>query len=645
MRLPLLKSLKFQIAAALGLLMALFIGGTVQNAYQLKQYEHNMAILNLATRLEFIAQQIYVQGMNYKENAPRDYKTYYRDVKLYYRDLMSHVMEYDTIIAAFRRGEFANMPETRDSAFTHKACPAFTKASLELYMSWSRYRQALHEALGSNPEEPRLEYASEHTINRHAELLESTNRFISIIRSDMEHHAKNDRLISHTILSISGLLAMLTLFWFFRRVIGPLGVALNGYQRVSRGDFGHQIAVQGHNEIALMNNAFNDLSARLYAIFRLIERLQRGSDLDSTLKFVVDEFKPLLPIDWVGVLILQPDARHLQLEKAYMDGHPDPAPSESVTLTGSALQEALDKEEAIHIPDLPRAQRDRPEQVLLARLNERDMQSAIVLPLPEHSGQEGVLVFAQRGGAYSQEQVELLRNIGSLVSHSLGRTVQMFEKARLAAVGEFSSSIVHEIRNPLTTISMALEYMNKAGLEERINKRASLAFRESRRMERLLEDILLYARPLKLDVRTLDLVDLVREFADLHKTLASRRWQTLSVAAPHEAVEIQGDPDRLNQVLLNLTRNAVEAAPNNSEILLSVGGDEHQAVFTIHNNGAAMDENTLARLWTPFFTTKAQGSGLGLATVRRMVEAHGGVIEVDSAEGHGTTFTITLPRS
>ena len=165
-------------------------------------------------------------------------------------------------------------------------------------------------------------------------------------------------------------------------------------------------------------------------------------------------------------------------------------------------------------------------------------------------------------------------------------------------------------------------------------------------MGRLLDEMLLYAKPLKMQMKSLNPGDLLREFVELHQELAQPRNQRILLSEAPADVRIVGDSDRLMQVMLNLTRNACEAAPENAAISWNVCDHPRQGVIElmVHNDGDPIDPDMLTHLTQPFVTTKPSGTGLGLAIVRRMVDAHGGELQILSDQGQGTRVIVALPR-
>jgi signal transduction histidine kinase len=216
----------------------------------------------------------------------------------------------------------------------------------------------------------------------------------------------------------------------------------------------------------------------------------------------------------------------------------------------------------------------------------------------------------------------------------------------LAAIGEFASGIAHELRTPLTTVGMALEHLQRLDLPENTKKRIGLARGEAARMRRLLEDILLYAKPLTLNLAPLHLRTLVQRFIDEQDSLAAPRGQRLALSGEPLEATVVGDEDRMRQILANLTQNACEAAPPGSVISwhLTDGPSADTVRLEIRNPGPAIPRDILGHLMEPFFSTKQSGTGLGLAIVKRMVEMQGGEIAIQSEEGEGTRVGLSFPR-
>lgn len=640
------KNLKVQITLPLLLIVALVATTFTLNLNALEEQRVYNTLLNTTARLQHTARSLGQLAMNYAMNAPQDKASYQRDVKLYYQEMHNQIELFDEITESLMSEQFDPDMTARDALFTPQLAPAVHVAVQAVEETWQDFRNGLNQSIGMDEKGPLLDRAVHYITGNHLALNES----IDVLRAQIQRLASS-RLEQMRLLYWSTLFAVIAvtlgiLAWFFLAILGPLGQAVAGFRKVAQGDFGQQVPVAGSNELASLTVSFNRLSSRLYAIFRLIDRIQQGSDLDETLCFVAEQFPALLPLDWVGALFVVGDSSRITLEKSYRDGRPEVAQRRKFELHKTLLLKTLETDKPLHIPDMQRTADSNPNFQFLNHLVESGLRDAIFLPITEQSPIPGVLAFATRKpDSYTPEHLELLANIAKLVTHSFGRTVKLAEHARLAAIGGFASGIAHEIRSPLSTIGMALEYLRKSNLPEAAEKRAELAQRETGRLARLLEEILLYAKPLELKLQPVDLAEHLSGFLPDHDPVARQRNQRHELYIECDRSTILGDQDRLNQILLNLANNACEAAPDGSVIRwsLSNGPPEHTLTMKVTNPGDPISPQALARLFDPFFTTKANGTGLGLGIVKRMVEAHGGEIHITSDAALGTLVTVQIP--
>ncbi len=220
------------------------------------------------------------------------------------------------------------------------------------------------------------------------------------------------------------------------------------------------------------------------------------------------------------------------------------------------------------------------------------------------------------------------------------------EKAleRLAEIGELATMIVHEVRNPLTTITMGLTAFKKLQLTGRFQEYLSLALDEADRLQRLLNQILLYAKPQTLQRSPLELNQFISETIEPLKTIPAAAGKDLKLHTTSAPMQVLADPDKLKQVLINLVTNAFEAVGSGETIAVEVHPlGNHQVCLRIQNGGEPISPDNLAKLTRPFFTTKATGTGLGLAIVKRMVEAHAGEFKIESSAATGTIVEVLLP--
>jgi len=217
---------------------------------------------------------------------------------------------------------------------------------------------------------------------------------------------------------------------------------------------------------------------------------------------------------------------------------------------------------------------------------------------------------------------------------------------RLAAVGRLSANMAHEIRNPLASISGAVEALARdLPADPTRSQLVEIVLRESARLNQIVGDFLEYARPAPMAPIEINMAEILDEVLLLieHRSLPAN----LKVAREYgDALPTRADPQRLRQAIWNLCLNAVQAMPDGGELRVGARNLRERAgrlQISISDSGQGIAEGDLPHIFEPFFSTKPEGSGIGLALVYRVVEEHGGSIEVRSRVGEGTTFILILP--
>jgi len=215
----------------------------------------------------------------------------------------------------------------------------------------------------------------------------------------------------------------------------------------------------------------------------------------------------------------------------------------------------------------------------------------------------------------------------------------------LAEVGKFSMIVAHEIKNPLAIIKGSLDVLKKEGPMEAELKGRLMLFvdEEEERINKLVEDFLLFARPQTPDFRLVALDHLVASLAQRLQLMHDHAPLQVDFSGVLGGVELNCDPHLLERALLNIVRNALEVSAAKGEVRVSAACAGRDLVFTVLDNGPGVPPENLTRIFEPFYSTKAKGSGLGLAIVKDIVTAHGGEIVVSNREGGGACFTVRIP--
>lgn len=221
---------------------------------------------------------------------------------------------------------------------------------------------------------------------------------------------------------------------------------------------------------------------------------------------------------------------------------------------------------------------------------------------------------------------------------------RMRQADRLATLGRMAANIAHEIRNPLASLTGAIEVLaTPATTAEARDRLSQIVMRESERLNQIIKDFLAYARPAPLTLETVSIATALEEVLVLFEHRA--RPGSLKIVREFSALlHWRVDPQQFKQVVWNLCLNAVEAMPDGGELRVGAAAASGQMLAVwVSDTGAGIAPDDLPHVFEPFFSTKPEGTGLGLALVHRIVQEHGGEIDVRSTPGFGTTFTIMLP--
>ncbi len=244
---------------------------------------------------------------------------------------------------------------------------------------------------------------------------------------------------------------------------------------------------------------------------------------------------------------------------------------------------------------------------------------------------------------------EVDRGVSRELQRSVVRQRLALADEKVRSLEELSASIAHEIRNPITAAKSLVQQMGEdPGSGENVEY-AEVALQELDRVERSISHLLRYAREEDLQVRTVRLSEVVDSALDTLQERLSGSPVEVHKDFDGEG-EMDGDGDKLRRVFINLVGNALDALEEadtaNAKIEIAVGESLSGAEVwaRVRDNGPGMDAETQKKIFTPFFTSKETGTGLGLSIVRKLVDAHGGTIDVTSSPDEGTEFVLVFPK-
>jgi len=301
---------------------------------------------------------------------------------------------------------------------------------------------------------------------------------------------------------------------------------------------------------------------------------------------------------------------------------------------------------------------------------------------PSRGGKEGPVTLTLRAGKkVLQREVLLARKDGSklpiilntsllvdedkriqgtiAVFIDITRIKKMEEKIqrldKLPALGRFSSSMAHEIRNPLTGIVAGLQYLQRTGeIPVEQNENIGFILGEVRRIDRLISDILSVVQVKELVYHPTELDKVARNGITSVKDIAGKKNVQLELEAPEESRAVMVDADRITQVVINLLKNAIEASAEGETVTVRVRFpsevdevlfDEYRdfAIIQVVDRGVGFSDEEKSRIFEPFFTTKKEGTGLGLYVSHSIIERHGGYMFLETEKGKGSVFSVYLP--
>jgi len=242
---------------------------------------------------------------------------------------------------------------------------------------------------------------------------------------------------------------------------------------------------------------------------------------------------------------------------------------------------------------------------------------------------------------------------GSSPPHSDGHLSRATVSKRLAALGRVSSGIAHEVKNPLNAMGIHLELLKmqlgdlsagRPGATEEAREHVRVLAQQMRRLDDVVQGFLTFARPEGLSLAPVSIHRLFQDMLPVITAEANKTGVLVTVNCAPDLPQALGDAGQLQQALLNLAINGCQAMPQGGELRITARpAEDRQLEVLIEDNGTGIAPEHVDKIFNLFFTTKPEGTGVGLALVFRTIHLHDGDIEVQSVPGQGTTFRVTLP--
>jgi signal transduction histidine kinase len=242
------------------------------------------------------------------------------------------------------------------------------------------------------------------------------------------------------------------------------------------------------------------------------------------------------------------------------------------------------------------------------------------------------------------------QRIGALLTMRDAESVRRIENEielsrRLAAIGRLTSGVAHEVKNPINAIVVHLEVLREKlhQVDPDTLRHLSVIGTEIRRLDRVVQTLVDFTRPVELRLADIDLRRIVEEIVQLAAPDAQRQGVEIVTEIAGDRLPARVDADLIKQALINIVLNGVQAMPDGGQLTLTAARTGDLAAIEIHDQGAGIPTEIRDKIFNLYFTTKKQGSGIGLAMSYRVLQLHNGSLEFESDAEHGTTFRIVLP--
>jgi PAS domain S-box-containing protein len=386
--------------------------------------------------------------------------------------------------------------------------------------------------------------------------------------------------------------------------------------------------------------------------------LTSSVDLDVVLNTVLDQISMIIPLSSVHIILIENDevvnVRELQGETT-PKGHRMP----SSLLEIKNIREIIETGEPLVIPDTSDSEKWEyvPESAWIKsymgiplKYGEKTIGLININSVKPDSFSEGMIHILKSLAAYATigvQNARLIRDLQESLKQEKQMREQLIQSDRLAAMGRMAASIAHEINNPLQGILGCLELAHTTmGQPKRQKKYLDLASSALESLNDIVERILSFQRPLQGTMEHTDVRELIEEVLALANRKIESENITVMLKLDRKMPEVYGIPGQLKQVFLNLTLNAVEAMGAEGTLTISndqVMMEEPWLQISFSDTGKGISEEELQHLFEPFYSTKTDGTGLGLWVSQNIIDSHRGRITSESKLDEGTTFTVWLP--
>ena len=435
---------------------------------------------------------------------------------------------------------------------------------------------------------------------------------------------------------------------------------------MKQGSYNVRLSKEGTDEVAELGAALEDLARSLEKRFEemrtltnITTRINSGMVLDEVLNYIFESFRPIIPYDRIGCALIEENGKLVRAYWARSDApHMEITKGYDAPLEGSSLQTIMQTGQPRIINNLTTYLTDHPDSDSTQKIVAEGMHSSLTCPLSALGKPIGFLFFSSmKSDTYAKIHQDIYIQIANQLSTIVEKSRYLQQLLELNELkNKFLGMAAHDLRNPLSTIKGYLElFLTNALGELTADQRDVLndMIETSDHMLELINDLLdvtaIETGNLQLNRQPTDLNDLLHAAQASLRVLAHAKSIEFKLDLPTSSPILQIDQARIKQVLANLITNAVKYSFSRTIVLLSVKIFEKEVWISVKDQGQGIPVVEMKKLFKDFSRTSVKPTageksvGLGLAITRRIVEAHGGIIWVDSEIGKGSTFTFSIP--
>jgi len=467
-----------------------------------------------------------------------------------------------------------------------------------------------------------------------------------------------------TILFSMSLFIVPLLILFTRSLTRPLNLLISDMSRLKEEDFESGIAVITRDEIGLIADGLNHLSASLFSYsFLLRQRIARLNllynisqaanhidSLDRVLSFVMDAILDGLSSEKASVMLIDENEEKL-VTKVFKGIYSNSSENNYTFRLGEGIAGKVAREGKAIVAN--NGHRDPSFFIRPGITSDYKIRNLISVPMIIEDRKIGVVNVCNKKNEadYNDDDLDLLVTLSAQVAGIIEKfrlrqvELENIKKEKFIYMGRVAAGVAHEIKNPLNSIAMIIqrfkrEFKPSEDQEEYINL-LKIVSDEVRRVNEIVERFLKFARPKKLEMATVDFIELVKELVLFITPQAKEKNITIEENT-EEKLLWNMDRTQMKQAILNILLNALEATPEGGKITVSLKQKGKAVFLKIKDTGSGIPEDLQSKIFELYFTTKSSGNGIGLCIAQKIIEQHNGTIKLWSEEGKGSEFIICL---